>query len=145
MGTDDQYGGAASTPGGSMRDSQESESEMTPEDLADPDKAIRDRQEMELGTVYIGFGKVGFYSPNPYLVLPFTWEGTVLESVYPVIIITVCISIPLVYFDISMDPIAHQMFGNTTCFVCTRCQHLAARCRAWFLTGYHGQFCPIKL
>jgi len=47
----------------------------------DPDRELRERQEREHATVFIGYGKVGFYSPYAYLSLPFRLEGSVLPNI----------------------------------------------------------------
>jgi len=77
----------------------------------DPDREIRERQEREAATVYIGFGKVGFYSPLPFLMLPFRWSGTVLPTLLPVMLITASIGIVAYVYELKMDPQMHSLLG----------------------------------
>jgi len=52
----------------------------------DPDREVRDRQEQEWETIFIGYGRVGFYNPMSYFSLPFRQEGTILPKILPVMI-----------------------------------------------------------
>ena len=95
-----------------LRDSAFSESAV--EDLdgdLDPDRDIRERQEREAATVFIGFGNVGFYSPSPYFLLPFAWEGTVLKAVTPLMLLSVVVAVLVTFFDLEINEYAHQLLG----------------------------------
>ena len=78
--------------------------------------------------LFIGFGSVGFYSPSPYFLLPFAWEGTVLKSCAPIMLLSVVVAVVVTFFDIQINEYAHQLLGDTPSPNCTpRCLQSTAR------------------
>ena len=77
----------------------------------DPDKDIRERQDQEHETIFIGFGKVGFYSPMAYLSLPFRWEGSILPKVVPVMAAAAGVGALAHHYEWSLDPQMHSLLG----------------------------------
>ena len=81
------------------------------DDNEDPDREVRERQEQEHETIFIGYGKVGFYSPMAFFALPFQIKGSILPAVLPVVLLAAGVGCVALGYDWHLDSQLHSILG----------------------------------